>query len=117
MVNPRQARDFARPCGILAKTDRIDAAAPARFGEAVKPEPRPTPDAQARESGAILARRRQIVDMPAAEKNRLGSTASKPVAGRVRARIEWLEKGLSRADGDLDEASAPAAPGGRTGRR
>lgn len=102
-VNPRQARDFARSCGILAKTDRIDAAALARFGEAVKPEPRPIPDKEAREFSAILARRRQIVGMLTAEKNRLGSAASGPVEKRIRAHVKWLERELSRTDADLDE--------------
>lgn len=104
VVNPRQARDFARSRGILAKTDRIDAGTLARFGEAVKPEPRPIPDSEAREFSAILARRRQAVDMITAEKNRLGSAASKPVAKRIRAHVKWLEGELSRTDGDLDEA-------------
>ncbi len=104
VVNPRQARDFARSRGILAKTDRIDAGMPARFGEAVKPEPRPIPDSEARELSAIPARRRQVVDMITAGKNRLGSAASKPVAKRIRARVKWLEGELSRTDGGLGGA-------------
>ncbi len=104
VVNPRQARDFARSCGVLAKTGRIDAAVLARFGEAVRPEPRPIPGAEAREFSAILARRRQVVEMLTAEGNRLGSTSSKPVEKRIRAHMEWLEGELARADGDLDEA-------------
>ncbi len=104
VVNPRQVRDFARATGRLAKTDRIDAGILARFAEAVRPAPRPVPDEEAQAFGAILARRRQVVDMLTAEKNRLGSARTKPVAKRIRAHIRWLEKELERTDHDLDEA-------------
>ncbi len=103
VVNPRQARDFARATGQLAKTDKIDAQSLARFADAVRPEPRPIPDHQAREFAAILARRRQIIEMTTAEKNRLSSTTSKPVRKRIEAHLRWLEKELSRTDEDLDE--------------
>ncbi len=102
VVNPRQARDFARSCGILAKTDRIDAAMLARFAEAVEPSARPVPDAEARGFSAILACRRQVVEMLTAEGNRLGSTESKPVGKRIRAHVEWLGEELARTDEDLD---------------
>jgi transposase len=51
----------------------------------------------------ILARRRQLVGMLTAENNRL-PTATKPLAKRIAAHIRWLEKELSRTDGDLEEA-------------
>lgn len=104
VVNPRQSRDFARATGKLAKTDALDAKVLARFAEAVRPTPRTLPDAQAREFQAILARRRQIIAMMIAEKNRLGAATSKAVGGRIKAHIRWLEKELSRTDRDLDEA-------------
>jgi transposase len=103
VVNPRQVRDFARATGRLAKTDRIDAEILARFAEAVRPSVRPVPDEEAREFAAILVRRRQIVGMLTAEKNRLGATASKPLKKRIEAHIRWLEKELERTDDDLDE--------------
>lgn len=106
LVNPRQARDFARAIGRLAKTDRIDAEVLARFAEAVRPEPKPVPDEEARTFGEILARRRQVVGMLAAERNRLGSATTKPVRRRIEAHVRWLEKELSRTDRDLDEAIA-----------
>jgi transposase len=110
VVNPRQARDFARATGRLAKTDRIDAEILARLGEAIRPRPRAIPDdQQAREFAAILARRRQIVDMLTAEKNRSGATTSKPVKKRIEAHIKWLEKELSRTDDDLDETIQASA--------
>lgn len=103
VINPRQARDFARATGRLAKTDKIDAEILARFGEAVHPQPRPIPDQEAREFAAILARRRQIIDMLTAEKNRSGATTSKPVKKRIEAHIKWLEKELERTDEDLEQ--------------
>src|SRR5712691_3558465 len=61
VVNPRQARDFATATGQLAKTDALDARALAHFAEAVRPVPRPVPDAQTEHLRALLARRRQLV--------------------------------------------------------
>jgi transposase len=103
VVNPRQARDFAKATGTLAKTDALDAFVLARFAEAIRPTPRAIPDAEAREFREILARRRQIIRMMTAEKNRLGASSSKAVCGRIEAHIRWLEKELSRTDRDLDE--------------
>jgi transposase len=103
VVNPRQARDFAKATGRLAKTDKLDAFVLAHFAEAIRPTPRAIPDAEAREFQEILARRRQIIRMMSAEKNRLGASTSKAVRGRIEAHIRWLEKELSRTDGDLDE--------------
>jgi len=63
VVNPRQARDFAKATGQLAKTDASDALVLARFAQAIRPTPRAIPDEEAREFGEILARRRQLVRM------------------------------------------------------
>ena len=103
VVNPRQARDFAKATGQLAKTDRLDAFVLAHFAQAIRPAPRAIPDAEAREFQEILARRRQIIQMMTAEKNRLGASTSKAVCGRIEAHIRWLEKELSHTDRDLDE--------------
>jgi transposase len=107
VVNPRQAREFARATGRLAKTDRIDAHLLARFAQAVRPAPRPVPEEEAQALAEITARPRQVVGMLTAEKNRLGAAATtKPVRGRLQAHVRWLEKELSRTDGDLEEAIA-----------
>ena len=103
VVNPRQVRDFARATGRLAKTDRIDAEILARFAEAIRPNPKPLPDGEIRALQGILGRRRQLVGMLTAENNRL-PTAPKPVAKRIAAHIRWLEKELSRTEGDLEAA-------------
>jgi transposase len=71
VVNPRQARDFAKATGQLAKTDALDARALAHFTEAVRPALRPLPDAQTRALSAQLTRRRQLVERLTAEKNRI----------------------------------------------
>ena len=104
VVNPRQARDFARATGRLAKTDRLDAEGLARFAEAVRPQPRALPDEETLLLGEILDRRRQIVSMLTAENNRLATVGSEPVRKRTRAHVRWLQKELGRADRDLEEA-------------
>src|SRR4029434_3416095 len=73
VVNPRQACDVAKATGPLAKTDALDARVLAHVAEAVRPTPRPLPDAQADELRALLARRRPLVAMRTAEQNRLGN--------------------------------------------
>jgi transposase len=104
VVNPRQARDFARASGRLAKNDRIDAAALAHFAEAIRPPARPLPDAQQQAFDALLGRRRQLVEMLTMERNRLGGCADRRVATDLRAHVAWLERRLGRADEDLAEA-------------
>lgn len=103
VVNPRQVRDFAKATGRLAKTDRIDAAVLALFGEAVRPALRRLPDEVLLELRALIARRRQITEMIVAERNRL-SGASKAVRKRIDAHIGWLEAEIDRADKDLDQS-------------
>src|SRR5215212_1920572 len=104
VVNPRQARDFARATGRLAKTDRIDTQSLARFAEAVHPAPRAIPDEEARALGEILARRRQLVGMLTAEKNRLVTATTRQVKKRIEAHLLWLENELARTECDLEEA-------------
>lgn len=103
VVNPRQVRDFAKALGQLAKTDRIDAEVLAHFAEVIRPPLRPLPDKVSLELRALIARRRQLIEMIVAEKNRL-SAASKAVRKRIEAHIRWLETELDRADKDLDQS-------------
>lgn len=100
VVNPRQVRDFAKALGKLAKTDTLDARVLAQFGEAAKPQLRPLPDAQAQELQALVARRRQLVGMLTAEKNRL-RTATPRVQNQLKEHIQWLERQLEEMDKDL----------------
>jgi len=109
VVNPRQARRFAEGVGHLAKTDPIDAAALAHFAEAVRPEPRPVPDAAARALGDLLARRRQLVQMRVSEQHRL-PTAAGPVRQSIRRHLDYLNRPIGAIEADLTEAvrSSPA---------
>ena len=104
VVNPRQIRDFARATGRLAKTDRLDAEAIARFAEAVRPEPRPIPDAAARALGELVARRRQIVEMIGSEGQRRRQLRDPRLVRRLDAHLAWLQKELSEIEADLDHA-------------
>ena len=100
VVNPRQVRDFAKSTGRLAKTDRLDAQVLAHFGEAVRPSMRPLRDDDTQALGAVLARRRQVVDILVAEKHRL-SRAVPEVRPRIEAHIGWLKQELDDLDTDL----------------
>jgi transposase len=100
VVNPRQVRDFARATGRLAKTDRLDAAIIAAFAEAVKPEPRPLPDAERQGLIDLVARRRQLVEMRAAEKIRRGQLAQ-GLRPRLDAHLAFLDAAIAELDRDI----------------
>jgi len=100
VVNPRQVRDFARATGQLAKTDALDAQVLVRFGAAVKPEVRRLPDAQAQALEALVNRRRQLVEMLTAEKNRRANSP-KVIHKSIDEHIRWLEKRLAGFDDEL----------------
>lgn len=97
VVNPRQVRDFAKSLGKLAKTDRIDAKVLARFADAVRPEPRFMVDEQQQRLNALVARRRQVIDMRVAEKNRL-TTVYEEMKARLEMHIEWLSQEIDALD-------------------
>jgi transposase len=99
VVNPRQVRAFAK--GILAKTDKIDAPIIAQFGESIRPEIRPLKTEEAQQLEALLSRRRQILQMLTAEKNRL-HTAPAWIREDIQIHIQWLEKSLDKFNQDLD---------------
>jgi transposase len=103
VVNPRQAREFAKATGRLAKTDALDAHGLAHVAEAVRPAPRPLPDAQTQVLSAQLARRRQLLDRLTAEKNRLGR-APRTIQADTQAHITWLERRLADLNDDLGKA-------------
>lgn len=103
VVNPRQVRDFAKATGHLAKTEPLDAAVLAHFAAAVQPPVRPLPAAATQGLAALVTRRRQLVDMLTAERNRL-SCAPKVLHQELQAHIRWLERRLTALDADLDQA-------------
>ena len=100
VINPRQARDFAKATGRLAKTDALDAEVLAHFGHAIRPEPRPGKDAETQALTALIQRRRPVVEMLTAEKNHLAS-AHPQVKPDIEATIAWLEQRLKDLDDDL----------------
>lgn len=102
VVNPRQTRDFARALGRLEKTDKVDALMLAEFAERVRPEVRELPDQQALALAALMARRRQLVEMLVAEQNRLGQ-APAALKHDLRSHIDFLRKQLHRLEQDLDQ--------------
>ena len=101
VVNPRQVRDFARGLGILAKTDRIDAALIARFGQHVRPRTiEKTPEKQA-ELEQLVVRRRQLVDLRTAESNRLETISVKSVRKSIQQVVNLLNKQIERIEKDI----------------
>jgi len=103
VINPRQARDFARAQGRLAKTDPIDAAVLADFGLAINPPQRPLPSAELLEIQEKLARRRQVVAMITSENNRLEHAAARTVRRSIEAVLKLLQKQLRQIEEDLDQ--------------
>ena len=111
VVNPQQAREFAKAMGRLASEapDKIDAFVLAPLARAVEPSPSALPNAEAQALQAILARRRQLLSMLTAENNRLQMAREEALAKRIRAHMKWLEKEIERTDSDLEEAIEASA--------
>jgi transposase len=102
VVNPRQVRNFAKALGVLAKTDALDAQVLAHFAETVRPAVQSLPDEATQVLAALLARRRQLLEMLTAEKNRRAS-ALPAVRDHVQRHITWLEQELAEVSTDLDQ--------------
>lgn len=100
VINPRQARDFAKALGYLAKTDQVDAHVLARFAEAVKPELRPFKSSDVMTLEGILTRRRQLVEMVTAEQNRRARAAG-AIVKDIDTHIVWLKQRIKGLDGEL----------------
>jgi transposase len=101
VVNPRQVRDFARATGQLAKSDALDARVLAQFAARVQPPLRPLPDETARDLAALLARRRQLLEMRVAEQNRRPGLAPR-LRADLDAHVVWLSQQLAVLDRELD---------------
>ncbi len=102
VANPRHVRNFAKATGALAKTDQIDARNIAHYASAIRPARRGIKDKQTQLLAALNARRRQIVDMLAAEKNRL-HTAPQANQKNIREHIKWLEKNIKQINKDIQK--------------
>ena len=101
VINPRQARDFAKATGRLAKTDQVDAAVLAGFARAIRPQARPLQDANTRALNDLVSRRRQLIDMRVQETLRLNTAASKALQKSLNKHIAWLDKRITEIDNDL----------------
>jgi transposase len=104
VVNPAQIRFFAKALGQRAKTDPIDAAVIAHFAEATKPEPRPLPDAQTQMLADLAARRRQLVEMSGAERQREKRVTMPRIKKSIARHIQALTKDLDDLDRDIGDA-------------
>lgn len=102
IINPRQARDFAKATGQLAKTDVVDAAILAAFARAIRPTVRPIKDADTRDLDDLVTRRRQLMNMRVQEMLRMG-TASRVQKRSLMAHITWLDKRIADLDDDLSK--------------
>lgn len=102
VLNPRQVRDFARAVGRLAKTDRLDAQVLAEYGERLQPAPRPLPDDQTRLLDALVTRRRQVLELLQAERNRL-RLAHPRVRGHIETTLRGLDAQLAELERELTE--------------
>lgn len=102
VVNPRQARDFAKATGVLAKTDAVDARILAQFGRAIRPQVRAPKSEELSLLEALLTRRRQLVEMITAETHRRGVAPTRDIARQIDRHLRWLERQLQAADDDLN---------------
>jgi transposase len=105
VVNPRQVRDFARATGRLAKTDRLDAKMIARFAAVIHPDPQPFMDETTALLEGLMARRRQLIEILASEKNRrsicISSRRPRKVLQSIDKHIRWLEAQIEGLDKDI----------------
>lgn len=100
VVNPTRVRNFARALGQLAKTDRIDAKVIAHFAQSIRPEVRPLADSDQQQIKALVTRRRQLIDMQTAEKNRR-SSINPSLLPRLEKHIDWLVDELAEIEAEL----------------
>jgi transposase len=102
IVNPRHVRDFARSTGKLAKTDKLDAQMLARFADAIRPEPRPLPDEGHQRLEALLVRRRQLLGMVTAERNRR-RRAPALTRAEIDEHVAWLQVRVEAIEDELNK--------------
>lgn len=104
VVNPMQVRHFANALGKRAKTDPIDAAVIARFAEATKPQVRPMPSAETLALADLMARRRQIVQMITAERQRAMRSTNTRLQKSIARLLKALQRELDNLDSDIDSS-------------
>ena len=109
VVNPRQVRDFARATGQFAKTDRLDAIVIARFAQAVRPEPRGVATEAADKLAELVQRRRQVIAMITAERNRRNQTRSRAVRASIDRLLQVLQAELAEIDTNIGSGITESA--------
>ena len=102
VVNPTRVRNFARALGQLAKTDKIDAQVIAHFAQSIRPAVRPLADNDQQFIKALVTRRRQLIDMQTAEKNRR-SSINPSLLPRLEKHIAWIETELAELESELED--------------
>ena len=105
VVNPARVRQFARACGLLAKTDKLDALVLAEFGQRVQPRRYESKSEAEKQLSALLVRRRQLDEMLKAEQNRL-RTVSQSLRGSVQRIIACLKEEKKTLDAQIQQFMA-----------
>jgi len=116
VVNPTRTRAFARAEGLLAKTDKIDAGSIARFGAVMQPKPQARREQNQLELNQMVARRRQLVAMSTAEKNRV-QTAAPAIQAHIATHIAWLQADIEALEQQISQAIAAHPEWAETARR
>lgn len=101
LINPRQARDFARASGVLAKTDRIDAQVLAAYGQAFQPAPTPAPAPAQTRLKALVNRRQELVELLKNEQLRAEHHRDRFVAREARSLRRTLQKHLDQLEEEI----------------
>ena len=101
IVNPKRIRDFAKGIGLLAKTDKIDAMAIAKYAQAVDPRPTPAPSPEQKRLQAICVRRRAVVKMKIAEQNRLRLAKNEDSVASIKGILKVLKTEIRELDKKL----------------
>jgi transposase len=103
VVNPRRIRDFAKAVGQIAKTDKLDARIIAQYADTLEPMPQERIDDNCRKLKALVARRKQLLEMRAAESNRKEHAIDKEVKRSIEAIVKAIESQISKIDRQIDD--------------
>ena len=114
VVNPRQVRDFAKGLDYDAKTDPIDARVIARFGDVVHPAPQAAQSDEHIKLGALVERRRQLLDLVNQEQNRLQQTTDEEIRKSIQTVLKGLKTQVKTMDERIAKAVAADVPNART---
>lgn len=103
VVNARRIREFARATGRLAKTDKLDAQAIARFAQVLQPPAQEALDEQTRTMKALVARRHQLVQMHIAEHNRLEHAGDETIAQSIQTLLKTIAQQIDNVEREIQD--------------